>query len=117
MDATLKANPLVTKSQFPGSACADRTARATAGPAARPVAGWPEHAGLPGPRGDGPRSAHRRSAFPGGTAARRTGPGAGPGDQPYHRVGRDRKSTRLNSSHITISYAVFCLKKKKTHIN
>src|SRR5437667_1483722 len=26
---------------------------------------------------------------------------------------RDRKSTRLNSSHITISYAVFCLKKKK----
>src|SRR5437773_8820121 len=27
---------------------------------------------------------------------------------------RDRKSTRLNSSHITISYAVFCLKKKKT---
>src|SRR5437667_4235521 len=29
------------------------------------------------------------------------------------RPGRDRKSTRLNSSHITISYAVFCLKKKK----
>src|SRR5437667_7290129 len=28
----------------------------------------------------------------------------------------DRKSTRLNSSHITISYAVFCLKKKKKHI-
>src|SRR5437773_8381876 len=27
--------------------------------------------------------------------------------------GQDRKSTRLNSSHITISYAVFCLKKKK----
>src|SRR5437667_3493786 len=27
---------------------------------------------------------------------------------------RDRKSTRLNSSHITISYAVFCLKKKNT---
>src|SRR5437773_3884639 len=27
--------------------------------------------------------------------------------------GSDRKSTRLNSSHITISYAVFCLKKKK----
>ena len=26
---------------------------------------------------------------------------------------KDRKSTRLNSSHITISYAVFCLKKKK----
>src|SRR5258707_3014582 len=28
--------------------------------------------------------------------------------------GRDRKSTRLNSSHANISYAVFCLKKKKT---
>src|SRR5437660_6946318 len=33
---------------------------------------------------------------------------------------RDRKSTRLNSSHVAISYAVFCLKKKKkkkTHKN
>src|SRR5690242_21370955 len=29
------------------------------------------------------------------------------------RAGRDRKSTRLNSSHMSISYAVFCLKKKK----
>src|SRR2546427_6996928 len=29
-------------------------------------------------------------------------------------VGADRKSTRLNSSHSQISYAVFCLKKKKT---
>src|SRR5690242_21596598 len=28
---------------------------------------------------------------------------------------RDRKSTRLNSSHMSISYAVFCLKKKKTN--
>src|SRR5690606_40311315 len=28
----------------------------------------------------------------------------------------DRKSTRLNSSHVKISYAVFCLKKKKTSI-
>src|SRR3989454_2541143 len=27
----------------------------------------------------------------------------------------DRKSTRLNSSHLVISYAVFCLKKKKEH--
>src|SRR5699024_11645510 len=27
----------------------------------------------------------------------------------------DRKSTRLNSSHVSISYAVFCLKKKKKH--
>src|SRR5690349_22995231 len=29
------------------------------------------------------------------------------------RVNTDRKSTRLNSSHVEISYAVFCLKKKK----
>src|SRR5437773_4086235 len=32
-------------------------------------------------------------------------------------TGADRKSTRLNSSHITISYAVFCLKKKKKKKN
>src|SRR2546430_7034315 len=30
---------------------------------------------------------------------------------------QDRKSTRLNSSHSQISYAVFCLKKKKKHIH
>src|SRR2546426_5086399 len=30
------------------------------------------------------------------------------------QLDRDRKSTRLNSSHLVISYAVFCLKKKKT---
>src|SRR5690554_7420406 len=30
---------------------------------------------------------------------------------------KDRKSTRLNSSHVRISYAVFCLKKKKTLLN
>src|SRR5258705_1510134 len=30
-------------------------------------------------------------------------------------VSLDRKSTRLNSSHLGISYAVFCLKKKKLH--
>src|SRR2546430_11392449 len=31
----------------------------------------------------------------------------------YYKPGSDRKSTRLNSSHSQISYAVFCLKKKK----
>src|SRR2546426_4396819 len=31
------------------------------------------------------------------------------------RLMADRKSTRLNSSHLVISYAVFCLKKKKNH--
>src|SRR2546430_4216610 len=49
--------------------------------------------------------------------ARRDG-GWGKGDGHRHdrghgrRVRRDRKSTRLNSSHSQISYAVFCLKKK-----
>src|SRR3712207_8518813 len=33
------------------------------------------------------------------------------------RVGEDRKSTRLNSSHANISYAVFCLKKKSQIIH
>ena len=36
----------------------------------------------------------------------------------YEKYGvkKDRKSTRLNSSHVVISYAVFCLKKKKSGI-
>src|SRR2546426_9377325 len=48
------------------------------------------------------------------------GCGAGPGERRKARLPgegsfaeRDRKSTRLNSSHLVISYAVFCLKKKK----
>src|SRR5438067_6203445 len=36
-----------------------------------------------------------------------------PGGGEVNRERRDRKSTRLNSSHVSISYAVFCLKKKK----
>src|SRR5256885_11501511 len=44
---------------------------------------------------------------PGGVATDQHGP------QSVHRRRRDRKSTRLNSSHLVISYAVFCLKKKK----
>src|SRR5256885_5685140 len=48
----------------------------------------------------------------------RRGPGDH-GDAPRHSEQpgdeQDRKSTRLNSSHLVISYAVFCLKKKKTH--
>src|SRR5690349_22488640 len=49
--------------------------------------------------------------------ARRTGVRDGHGTARALRYardrGRDRKSTRLNSSHVEISYAVFCLKKKK----
>src|SRR5258707_10981140 len=36
------------------------------------------------------------------------------GDSPANPRSEDRKSTRLNSSHANNSYAVFCLKKKKT---
>src|SRR5438477_9805182 len=35
----------------------------------------------------------------------------------FHYEVRDRKSTRLNSSHMSISYAVFCLKKKTKPVN
>src|SRR5256885_12833127 len=51
--------------------------------------------------------------------AARPGPAAGRvprhpvGKRSHLRQGLDRKSTRLNSSHLVISYAVFCLKKKK----
>src|SRR5437773_4936142 len=50
------------------------------------------------------RSVRRRPGRP---------PRAPPRRPPSHWQAPDRKSTRLNSSHITISYAVFCLKKKK----
>src|SRR5689334_24002714 len=39
------------------------------------------------------------------------------GGRPRHGGWQDRKSTRLNSSHSSISYAVFCLKKKKKIYN
>src|SRR5699024_8515836 len=50
------------------------------------------------------------------TAARRdSAPGVSDADHRLHEeLVADRKSTRLNSSHVSISYAVFCLKKKKS---
>src|SRR3712207_8673880 len=48
----------------------------------------------------------------GGTAPAIVGEGSGDGVGSGGKVGSDRKSTRLNSSHANISYAVFCLKKK-----
>src|SRR5256885_4975186 len=63
------------------------------------------------------RSPAHRTASPGGysirTSARTPGPPnrSAPPAAPHARP--DRKSTRLNSSHLVISYAVFCLKKKK----
>src|SRR5256885_7972657 len=57
------------------------------------------------PRRRGTRSAPAPASESGGRT----------GDTPRGapRARRDRKSTRLNSSHLVISYAVFCLKKKK----
>src|SRR5690606_40313426 len=95
-----------------------------------PVAA-PTRSGPRGRRGrrDGRRHHHRPGPVPcrsGGRGAARLGPhastalrrvrggepqvGAAPGSPAR---GGDRKSTRLNSSHVKISYAVFCLKKKK----
>src|SRR6266511_920092 len=54
-----------------------------------------------------PRTGSPR-ASPSGSARRRSA-----GTTALHRIREDRKSTRLNSSHVKISYAVFCLKKKK----
>src|SRR3712207_9374517 len=74
----------------------------------------------PVPRAPGralPGGGARRCAGGGdaGVALRRLRDVHGPGgDRPRH--GPDRKSTRLNSSHANISYAVFCLKKKKTTV-
>src|SRR5207249_5287493 len=41
----------------------------------------------------------------------------GPGGLGQPMGPQDRKSTRLNSSHVSISYAVFCLKKKKLRVD
>src|SRR5690606_41790198 len=45
-------------------------------------------------------------------SVRTSNPGAAP-EEIETEITEDRKSTRLNSSHVKISYAVFCLKKKK----
>src|SRR5256885_9505313 len=65
-----------------------------------PAGGPPDQVGAGG-------SLVRRPACPPGSRSPGTAWGAA-------RRTRDRKSTRLNSSHLVISYAVFCLK-KKTH--
>src|SRR5689334_23676392 len=53
----------------------------------------------------------RRIVLAGTSPAGDEGP-AGWGSTLQNAFGKDRKSTRLNSSHSSISYAVFCLKKK-----
>src|SRR5690606_42049182 len=86
-DALPISRPASAPARSSWSATDDPRRRSTGGtaprlPAARPVRGWRAVLGAP---------AQRRAAHP---------------------ALRDRKSTRLNSSHVKISYAVFCLKKK-----
>src|SRR3712207_7503065 len=65
--------------------------------------------------GVGRRPAVPATARRAGGGVRRASAGDAPGPLGRAAGGRaDRKSTRLNSSHANISYAVFCLKKKKT---
>src|SRR2546426_5393786 len=74
--------------------CSSDLGSAPRGPGVHP----PAHGDLPQP------AAPDRGRRGGGAAV----------DGALRRAVRDRKSTRLNSSHLVISYAVFCLKKKKT---
>src|SRR5690606_39459049 len=59
-----------------------------------------------------PSRRHRAATSPRGARNAAGGRAAAP-----PAASRDRKSTRLNSSHVKISYAVFCLKKKKRKRN
>src|SRR3712207_8645645 len=59
------------------------------------------------------RSARNSAPNPRGKTAQRTPTVLAPWVPPPAQPHPDRKSTRLNSSHANISYAVFCLKKKK----
>src|SRR6266511_4154536 len=77
----------------------------------RPRSGGGQRGPSPGARA---RAAGVAEAGLGGRRVRRRGGRPRHGDQAHARaVHPDRKSTRLNSSHVKISYAVFCLKKKK----
>src|SRR3712207_9011520 len=76
--------------------------------------------------GKSPTATLEANAHPAGMAAR-GGPAPAPGTLTKLFLGAvrqfdkpnaiDRKSTRLNSSHANISYAVFCLKKKKMRVH
>src|SRR3712207_8882134 len=73
----------------------------------------PSRSGGGGAVGGGPRHRRRRPAAGGpARAADREPAGRLPPRQRAAATRPDRKSTRLNSSHANISYAVFCLKKK-----
>src|SRR5436309_10018011 len=70
-------------------------------------------------QGRGPRRQHHQPRCRGRCRAARLEENGDAHEKrrPGPEVGEDRKSTRLNSSHVKISYAVFCLKKKiNSHI-
>src|SRR3712207_7588716 len=67
----------------------------------------------PATRGEGVRRRRHVEGPEGLAVPIRSGRARGHGSRYAIPDGRDRKSTRLNSSHANISYAVFCLKKKK----
>src|SRR5699024_12762777 len=73
--------------------------------------GRPDDRGAQRPKA---RPVRRRAVADAGGVPRRDGGRAGGSAAclAYAEGGRDRKSTRLNSSHVSSSYAVFCLKKK-----
>src|SRR5690606_40366231 len=84
-------------------------------PSASPVVTCSAPTRCPPPGGASPRPGGG-DASAGGAPSPATGGGAGAlpgGVLPGGLVSPDRKSTRLNSSHVKISYAVCCLKKKK----
>src|SRR5438105_7470128 len=56
-----------------------------------------------------------RSGYPNNPSGRRLSPATGAAKPRRSRAEKDRKSTRLNSSHEWKSYAVFCLKKKNVN--
>src|SRR5690349_23793831 len=68
------------------------------------------HDALPIFRRKDARARRRQTCWP--RSCRRTSRRAPRSPKPLGAASEDRKSTRLNSSHVEISYAVFCLKKK-----
>src|SRR5256885_7223157 len=79
---------------------------------ALPISARARSRGTAQPRGARRAAARRLPHRPPGAPQAALEPEGSRTRRPHVRL--DRKSTRLNSSHLVISYAVFCLKKKKT---
>src|SRR5690348_18039716 len=89
------------------------TPSATAEALTKPRSGWASVGGeAPDSISAGTRGNRERVPAATASAVHRHGPAGAAIIRKSTRKRRDRKSTRLNSSHPSISYAVFCLKKK-----